>query len=65
MKEDFSKILFVSDEFVEDLVAVKILGVKTAWLKSKINNEWKQEEKEILIKPDITITAIKEIMNLD
>lgn len=63
--EDFSKILFVSDEFVEDLVAVKILGVKTAWLKSKINNEWKQEEKEILIKPDITITAIKEIMNLD
>lgn len=62
--EDFSKILFVSDEFVEDLVAVKILGVKTAWLKSKVNNEWKKEEKEILIKPDITIASIKELLNL-
>ncbi len=60
--EDFSKILFVSDEFVEDLVAVKILGVKTAWLKSKINNEWKQEEKEISIKSDITIASIKELL---
>lgn len=62
--EDFSKILFVSDEFVEDLVAVKILGVKTAWLKSKVNNEWKHEEKEIYLKPDITITSIKELLNL-
>jgi len=61
--EDFSKILFVSDEFVEDLVAVKILGVKTAWLKSKVNNEWKHEEKEIYLKPDITITSIKELLN--
>lgn len=63
--KDFSKILFVSDEFVEDLVAVKILGVKTAWLKSKINNEWKQEEKEILIKPDINISVIKELLNAE
>ena len=62
--EDFSKILFVSDEFVEDLVSVKILGVKTAWLKSKVNNEWKHEEKEIYLKPDITITSIKELLNL-
>lgn len=60
---DFSKILFVSDELIEDLVAVKILGVKTAWLKSKVNNEWKQEEKEILIKPDITITSLTELLS--
>ena len=63
--EDFSKILFVSDEFIEDLVAVKILGVKTAWLKTKLNNEWKQEEKEILIKPDITIASITELLNAE
>ena len=55
----------MSDEFVEDLVAVKILGVKTAWLKSKVNNEWKKEEKEILIKPDITIASIKELLNAE
>ena len=60
--EDFSKILFVSDKFVEDLVSVKILGVKTAWLKSKVNNEWKKEEKEIFIKPDMIISSITELL---
>ncbi|MDR0975834.1 MAG: HAD family hydrolase [Christensenellaceae bacterium] len=62
-EEDYSKILFVSDEFIEDLVAVKILGVKTAWLRSKVDNEWKKEEKEILLKPDIIISAVKELLD--
>ena len=40
-KQEYSKIAFVSDELLEDLLGVKILGVKTIWYEQEINNKWK------------------------
>ena len=34
-KEEYNKIAFVSDELLEDLLGVKILGVKTIWFEKK------------------------------
>ena len=47
-KQEYNKIAFVSDELLEDLLGVKILGVKTIWYEQEINNKWKKKE-EILI----------------
>ena len=62
-KEEYNKIVFISDELIEDLIGVKILGINTIWYEQNINNKWKKKE-EILIEPDYKIKSIKEILNL-
>ena len=62
-KEEYEKILFVSDEILEDLLGVKILGVKTVWYEQEINNKWKKKE-EILIEPDYKIKSMKELLDI-
>ncbi len=62
-KEEYSKIAFVSDELLEDLLGVKILGVKTIWYEQNINNKWKKKE-EVLIEPDYKIKSMKELLNI-
>ena len=63
VKERYNKIAFVSDELLEDLLGVKILGVKTIWYEQEINNKWKKKE-EILMEPDYKIKSMKEILNI-
>ena len=62
-KQEYNKIAFVSDELLEDLLGVKILGVKTIWSEQEINNKWKKKE-EILMEPDYKIKSMKEILNI-
>ena len=62
-KQEYNKIAFVSDELLEDLLGVKILGVKTIWYEQEINNKWKKKE-EILMEPDYKIKTTKEILNI-
>ena len=62
-KEEYNKIAFVSDELLEDLLGVKVLGVKTIWYEQNVDSKWKKKE-EILIEPDYRIKSIKEIMNI-
>ena len=62
-KEEYEKIIFVSDEILEDLLGVKILGVKTVWYEQTIINKWKKKE-EILIEPDYKIKSIKELLDI-
>lgn len=62
-KQEYNKIVFISDELLEDLLGVKILGVKTIWYEQEINNKWKKEE-EILMEPDYKIKSMKEILNI-
>ena len=62
-KQEYNKIAFVSDELLEDLLGVKILGVKTIWYEQEINNMWKKKE-EILMEPDYKIKSMKEILNI-
>ena len=62
-KQEYNKIAFVSDELLEDLLGVKILGVKTIWYEQEINNKWKKKE-EILMGPDYKIKSMKEILNI-
>ena len=62
-KQEYNKIAFVSDELLEDLLGVKILGVKTIWYEQEINNKWKKKE-EILMEPDYKIKSMKEILNI-
>ena len=62
-KEEYSKIAFVSDELLEDLLGVKVLGVKTIWYEQNINNKWKKKE-EVLIEPDYKIKSMKEIFDI-
>ena len=62
-KEEYEKIIFVSDEILEDLLGVKILGVKTVWYEQTIINKWKKKE-EILIEPDYKIKSIKELLSI-
>lgn len=62
-KEEYNKIVFVSDELLEDLLGVKVLGVKTIWYEQNINNKWKKKE-EILIKPDYKIKSMKELLDI-
>lgn len=62
-KQEYNKIAFVSDELLEDLLGVKILGAKTIWYEQEINNKWKKKE-EILMEPDYKIKSMKEILNI-
>lgn len=62
-EQEYNKIAFVSDELLEDLLGVKILGVKTIWYEQEINNKWKKKE-EILMEPDYKIKSMKEILNI-
>lgn len=62
-KDEYHNIIFVSDELIEDLLGVKILGVKTIWYEQKINNKWKKKE-EILMKPDYKIKSFKELLDI-
>lgn len=62
-QNEFNKIVFVSDELIEDLLAVKFLGVKTIWYEREINNKWKQKE-QVLIEPDYKIKSFKELINI-
>ena len=62
-KVEYEKIIFVSDEILEDLLGVKILGVKTVWYEQTIINKWKKKE-EILIEPDYKIKSIKELLDI-
>lgn len=62
-KEEYNEIAFVSDEILEDLLGVKILGVKTIWYEQEINNKWKKKE-EILLPPDYKIKSMKELLNI-
>lgn len=62
-KDEYSKIAFVSDELLEDLLGVKILGVNTIWYKQDIENNWKKKE-EMLIKPDYIIKSMSEILDI-
>ena len=62
-KEEYNKIAFVSDELLEDLLGVKVLGVKTIWYEQNINNKWKKKE-EVLIEPDYKIRSMKELLDI-
>lgn len=62
-KEEYNKITFVSDELLEDLLGVKVLGVKTIWYEQNINNKWKKKE-EVLIEPDYKIRSMKELLDI-
>lgn len=62
-KEEYGNIAFVSDELLEDLLGVKVLGVKTIWYEQEIDNKWKKKE-EILIEPDYRIKSMKELLDI-
>lgn len=62
-KEEYNNIVFVSDELLEDLLGVKILGVNTIWYEQKIDNKWKKKQ-EVLINPHYKIKSIKEILDI-
>lgn len=60
---EYSKILFISDEISEDLSGAKLLGVKTVWLNSAIENRWKKKENKIF-DPDYCIKEISELSGI-
>lgn len=62
-KEEYEKIIFVSDELLEDLIPAKLLGIKTVWFEQNINNKWKKKE-EVLIEADYKINKIEEILKI-
>ena len=62
-KEEYNKIAFVSDELLEDLLGVKVLGVKTIWYEQDVNNKWKKKE-EVVIDPDYKIKSMKELLDI-
>ena len=62
-KEQYNKIVFVSDELLEDLLGVKVLGVKTIWYEQEIDSRWKKKE-EVLIEPDYKIKSMKELLEI-
>lgn len=62
-KDEYDKIIFVSDELFEDLLGVKILGVNTVWFEQDIENNWKKKE-EILMEPDYKIKSMKELLDI-
>jgi len=62
-ENEYSDIAFVSDELLEDLLGVKILGVKTIWYEQNIDNKWKKKE-EVLMEPDYKINSIGELLNI-
>lgn len=62
-KKEYNQIAFVSDELLEDLLGVKILGVKTVWFEQNIDNQWKKKE-EVLMEPDYKIKSMKEVIDI-
>lgn len=62
-KGEYNNIAFVSDELLEDLLSVKILGVNTIWYEQNINNKWKKKE-TVLIEPDYKIKAIEKLLDI-
>lgn len=62
-KEEYKNTVFLSDELLEDLLGVKVLGVKTIWYEQNINNKWKKKE-EVLIEPDYKIKSMKELLDI-
>ena len=62
-KEEYNNIAFVSDELLEDLSSVKILGVNTIWFEQNINNKWKKKE-TVLIEPDYKIKTIEKLLDI-
>lgn len=62
-KEEYGDIAFISDELLEDLLGVKVLGVKTIWYEQEIDNKWKKKE-EILMEPDYKIKSMKELLEI-
>ncbi len=62
-KEEYNKIAFVSDELLEDLLGVKVLGVKTIWYEQNVNNKWKKKE-DIIIEPNYKIKSMKELLDI-
>ncbi len=63
LKEDYSNILFVSDELAEDIVGAKALGTKNAWVCKQTVNFWKSKEPEIF-EVDFKINEIKDLRNI-
>ena len=55
--------MVIIDELLEDLLGVKILGVKTIWYEQNITNKWKKKE-DILIEPDYKIKSMKELIDI-
>ncbi|MDD2732188.1 MAG: HAD family hydrolase [Candidatus Pacebacteria bacterium] len=55
--------VFVSDEVSEDLVGAKACGMRIIWLDTGIENEWKQQERELaeFLKPDAIIKNLIEV----
>lgn len=62
-KEEYKNTVFVSDELLEDLLGVKVLGVKTIWYEQNVNNKWKKKE-DILIEPDYKIKSMRELLDI-
>lgn len=62
-KEEYNEIFFISDELLEDLIPVKILGIKTIWYEQNIENKWKKKE-QVLIEPDYKIKSISEVLDI-
>lgn len=62
-KNEYENIAFVSDELLEDLLGVKVLGVKTIWYEQKVENKWKKKE-EVLTEPDYRIKSMKELLDI-
>ncbi len=62
-KENYNKILFVSDELSEDIIGAKALGTKTAWVCKNTVNAWRKSEPEIF-ETDYKITSVSELKNI-
>lgn len=62
-KEDFEKILFVSDELSEDIIGSLALGTKTAWICKNTVNSWRKSEPEIF-ETDYKIESVNELKNI-
>ena len=58
--------VFVSDELSEDLIGAKGCGIRTIWLDTEIENEWRRKERKIakIFQPDATIKNLKEIISI-
>ena len=62
-REDFNKILFVSDELSEDIIGSLALGTKTAWICKSTTNAWKNAEPEIF-ETDYKIESVSDLKNI-
>lgn len=62
-REDYDKILFVSDELSEDIIGSLSLGTKTAWVCKNTVNAWRKSEPEIF-KTDYKIESVSDLKNI-